>query len=320
MRYLLCLVLLLYADTLHSQTLRVTGTGPTYDIAKTLAFREAIQFQVGVVLLSERETQNYQSIRNEIVTYSSGYIDSYKVISHRVVNNNHEVTMEVVVNSSKISNRLLSKSSSVREFDGDRHSTQLETFLGERKDSNKLLQMVTNDYPYRAYNILQKPYNITIDEQRNAYINIPYELTWNQNYINSFIETMRILDDRIGITNNRYPNTVNVGGYNFYFNDSMKVDNLKKLIGETQEIRLHLTVKSIIGQVLAVKCYYPTMLTNNSDKFYTLGYPNKLTINPNTIENNFVALKVNHSPTQLETINMISRLELKIATDKECNK
>lgn len=319
MRYLLMLVLVLFTNTISAQSLRVVGIGPTYEIARNNAFVQAIQHQVGVVLLSERETRNYQSVRNEIITYSSGYVDSFNIVDTKFVNGRYELTIDVVVNSSKISERLLSKSKSSTEFDGERHSAQLSTYLAERFTSDRLLNAVLNDYPYRAYNIKQLPYNITIDQQKNAYINIPYQLSWNVNYIKSLDEALRLLDDRNGIMTNRYPNTVFMNGNYYHFNDSNKVENIKKIIGESHEFRIHLTVISLHGEVLAVKCYYPMAVSGNNN-FYSLGYPNRLTININSVENSHIALKVNHSPSQATTLSLIHRLELKIATDKECNK
>jgi hypothetical protein len=319
MRYLLIFVLALVANTLHAQSLRVIGIGPTIEIARNNAFVQAIQHQVGVVLLSERETRNYQSVRNEIITYSSGYVDSFKIVEQKFLNGRYELTIDVVVNHSKISERLLSKSNSAIEFDGDRHSAQLSTYLAERFTSDRFLNTILNDYPYRAYNITQSPYNITIDQHKNAYINIPYQLTWNNNYVDSLNEAFRLLDDRNGVITNSFPNTVFINNISYHFNDSNKVENIKKLLGETKEFRIHLIVKTLHGEVLAVKCYYPIAVTGNNN-FYSLGYPNRLTIRTNVIENSHISLKVNHSPSQATTLSMINRLELKIATDKECNK
>lgn len=319
MRYFLIFVLALFANTTHAQALRVVGIGPTVEIARNNAFVQAIQHQVGVVLLSERETRNYQSVRNEIITYSSGYVDSFKVVEQKFINGRYELTIDVFVNHSKISERLLSKSNSAVEFDGDRHSTQLSTYMAERFTSDRFLNTILNDYPYRAYNITQLPYNITIDQDKNAYINIPYQLSWNTNYIESLSEAFKLLDDRNGIMTNRYPNTVFINNVSYQFNDSNKIENIKKILGEAKEFRIHLTVKTLQGEILTVKCYYPIAVTGHNN-FYSLGYPNRLTIRTNVVENSHISLKINHSPSQATTLSLISRLEVKIATDKECTK
>jgi predicted RNase H-like HicB family nuclease len=72
---LLCLVAPL------ANALQVSGQGATFEEAKQNAFRTAIEFTVGSVVTSERESNNYKLVKDEILVYSAGYVTDYKIIS-----------------------------------------------------------------------------------------------------------------------------------------------------------------------------------------------------------------------------------------------
>ena len=81
-----CFILTGCASTSKSDNyLRTSGVGNTYEEAKNNAFREAIEYQVGVVIASERESYNDKLIKNEILAYSSAFVDEYKIISQQTI-------------------------------------------------------------------------------------------------------------------------------------------------------------------------------------------------------------------------------------------
>jgi outer membrane biogenesis lipoprotein LolB len=63
-----CFILTACTSTSKSDNyFRATGTGNTCEEAKLNAFKEAIEYQVGVVIASERESYNEKLIKNEIL-------------------------------------------------------------------------------------------------------------------------------------------------------------------------------------------------------------------------------------------------------------
>jgi hypothetical protein len=61
--------------------IRSTGVGSSFDEAKESAFKQAIENRIGVLVLSDREVQSYKLLKDEILTYSAGYVDDYVVVS-----------------------------------------------------------------------------------------------------------------------------------------------------------------------------------------------------------------------------------------------
>ena len=121
MRWLLlvaCLMLSACATTNKNTYIRTSGTGANFELAKQNAFREAIQIKVGALVLSERESNAYKLVKDDILVYSAGYVEDFKVISTTNINKNVVVTMDVMVSSSKIADSILSKKDNAKIFSG----------------------------------------------------------------------------------------------------------------------------------------------------------------------------------------------------------
>ena len=88
-----------------SATVTVTGIGNTVEEAKYNGFRSAIETHLGTLVLSEREHHNYTTVKNELLVYSSGYVEKYEIISQQIVRNKINLVMDVTVNSNKIRDR-----------------------------------------------------------------------------------------------------------------------------------------------------------------------------------------------------------------------
>lgn len=305
----------------NQQPIRIVGAGPTYNDALQNAFKVAIEYKVGLVLLNETESKNQNLVRDEIISYSSGYVDNFRVLSNEFKNNLVLLTVDVFVSDSKLANRLLSKPSSTNVFEGLRHSTQIESYMEEREKGDKLLVTVLNDYPYRAYNIEQKPYQIYVDEQRNVLIKIPYRLTWNNNYLVALREAMGILQDigpwvtgKHGLVHFMINGQFRQQVVSYRFSDIIRVEGMKRYLTGINELRLKLIIKNNNGDTLFDKCYYPTFLSGRNSGFYRIGHPHNLYILEGIEENNFVSIRLQNSKDTLS----IGELELRIAKDKDC--
>ena len=80
MRLVLAVLFILISPTAYA--LQVEGEGPTLQIALNNAFKVAIDNEVGVILDTERHLQNGEIVHNQILSYSAGYITSYKIVHH----------------------------------------------------------------------------------------------------------------------------------------------------------------------------------------------------------------------------------------------
>jgi hypothetical protein len=313
----------------QSHTIRVSGNGNSFEQAKLNAFKIAIEQHVGFIVSSEREVHNLKLAREEILVYSSGYVDNYTIISHLQVGNTTVLVVDVAVASSKIANRILSHSSSIHQFNGDRHSAQYQTYLANRNSGDNLLQSVIADYPKHAFNIEQKPYSLHVDTFRNAVIVIPYQLSWNYNYIVSLNSVLASLNEgRLGflakpagqvVVMVKDPKDFLIGTKtHFKFNDFIRVNKLVEGMTGDNEIRIKAIVKNKYNQIVAESCHTPSMVTGDTPAFFDAGQLNTLLIYGNQRENGNIRIVVTPQSNLYQSLNDILDLQLKIVNYIAC--
>jgi len=234
------------AKTAHSFDdsipVQVVGVGSTFSEAKTNGFNRAIEYVVGTVIVTEKESKHDSLTRNEIINHSSGYVDTYTIIREDTVNGRVRLTMDVYIKHSKIANRILNKDKEQTTVNGDQLATQYSTYLNSRTTVTQVINTVLNDYPSRAFTVKKVKSEFLLDNENNARLLITYRLDWNYNYLVSLNEALQMgADDRnANITQNRVlvnskkPENWLLGeGKNYYFNDN----KLYSLIYE----KLHVT-------------------------------------------------------------------------------
>jgi hypothetical protein len=317
---LLVLLLASCASTTKTNSIRVTGQGSTYEQAKHSAFSTAVEYRVGSLIVSERESNLDKLTKEEILVYSAGFVDDYKVISQSVQGNQIILTVDVSVSDHKISQRIISKSTSNKSFDGNRHQTQVDTYFKERINGDKVLGTVLNDYPKRAFNIIQQPHQLRIDHRRTVSIVVPYTIIWNYNYIVSLRSVLDTLEEgRIGILINSPGNVVILAKdpkdyvlgkkTTHRFNDVSRVDKIADAFIDN-EVRILMQIKHSNGTNLY--CYTPKFISGMSGSFYGIGDPGTVVIFGNQQERGELHLPVKHS------INDIFNIQLQIVSTKNC--
>ena len=169
----------------------VQAKGATFEIAKTDAFRLAVEQAVGTLLLSETEMQNGNITRRDVINYASGYVDRFEVLSRTDNPDNVQVTFRVWISHSQIANRLLGQSKDNGQFDGSRASAQISTLLQERQAGDRAVAVVLGDFPKRAFNVKLGKLELKFDERRNAVVEIPFLLSWSYEYLTSLAEVLQ---------------------------------------------------------------------------------------------------------------------------------
>lgn len=312
-----------------NEPVRVQVTGNSHEHAKKNAFRKAVEQQLGAVVLSERESQNAQLARNEILVYSAGYVDKFKIVSEWYQNDRVHMVVDVWVASSKLSDRLLSTPSSTKSFDNARHASQYGSYMDERGRGDEMTKMLMDDYPYRAFDIEQMPYQVRLDPRRNLVLSVPFELKWNANFIKSFNEMLATLEENKWYKPTRSPGVVTVmakapsdyvfGSKNNYrFNDSTRVDLIKQYMTGRNEIRLRLRISSLNSNRTFVNCYYPDFVAGRGKVFYKLGDPGSILISGNDVEKNIIHVTFPHSMELESQLREMLDIELKVVADKDC--
>ena len=322
MKYLI-LLLIFVGNVVFAQPIRIQGIGETFQQAKENAFKNAVELKVGSVLVNELESKDNKLIRNEIINYSAGYVDNFKVIEINNYNNKTFVIVDVWVSSSKIADRILGTSFNNKSFDSDRHGTQYDTYTNSKNNADKLLNSLLKDYPKRAFVITQYQHRFGVDTLRNPFIEINFKFNWNYNYLVSFNEVLSFIEDGSNglfktspgniIIMAKDPKDYILGKKNHYkFNDVLVMELIKRRFDNFSP-RIQLNVYSHNNDIFYTECYIPESFTGKKPSLYSMG--DTLIVYGNQVENNIIRLNVSN---QQDTIRQIERFELKVVDSESC--
>lgn len=179
----------------RSASIRATGVGSSFDEAKENAFKQAIENRIGVLVLSDREVHNYKILKDEILTYSAGYVDDYTVISQDRVGKKWFVTVDVWVSSSKLTSRIISSKESDGEMNGKKASDSFTSYVKQKQRADRLTSKVLAGFPVNAVVVKFDRTEFKFDSNRNAQVLIYFETYWNRGYLDSLMELLSIIHD-----------------------------------------------------------------------------------------------------------------------------
>lgn len=323
--FVVCLFIVGCATNGNTSFVRVTGTGINENAALQAAFVLAIEQETGTLILSERESQNLRLIKNDILSYSSGYVDNFKIISTIKNHNSVTVVVDVVVSESKIKNRILGHSKSNKDFDGQKHGVQYNSYLNQRDKSDKLMDQVFENFPDRAFNVHHNSYKIELDSNRNAIIKIPFKFSWNHNFLTAVDEMLRNIEDVPNFYSDhkgfvivivKKPGEL-IGTQNRYrFNDMNSIRKLNILIENNQPM-IKVKMLSRNRMTLHERCVSPRHFLNsrNDDKFYNIR-SNDTSLIGNMDVTGVIHLTV--PPNLNSMLNNITMVELAVVSENKC--
>ena len=170
---------------------QVEGRGHSEAEAIRNGYALAVEQAVGTLVLSEREAVQQRLNRNDVTSYSSGYVDNRKILNKTMRGNEFTVTMAVWVAHSAIANRLLGRSEVAGQVDGARIGAQVQTMQQSLSDGDRVVAQVLRDFPRHAFDISLSNAVFRMDADRRTLLEIPFELKWNYNYIVSLHEALQ---------------------------------------------------------------------------------------------------------------------------------
>ena len=207
--------------------IEVAGDGDSAQQARMNGFRLAVEQAIGTLISSETEVQNGRIVRDEIISYSAGFVDRFEVINEKITARGVRVSMRVWVRKSALSDRLLNRTQQSGQVDGARAGVQLQTLNQERATGDALLQQVLNDFPRRAFDIELKPTDV-VRQNRSAIVEVNFKLSWNQDYLRSLWTALEATSQRtnrpVAIV------TLNSGGWFGGFGGTANYDDHHKLV------------------------------------------------------------------------------------------
>jgi hypothetical protein len=312
-----------------AQPINVTSAGETFEEAKLNGFRTAVEYKLGTIAISEREQRNFAMVRNNIQTYSAGYVESFKILSNVASEKNVTLLMEVNVSESKLRDFLLTEPKSVNKFDNHNHQIQIDTYFYERERGDDLIKSLFHSYPKHAFTVNQGRYQFKTDNNRGVLLVVPYEIRWNYKFITALNETLRHTKDseynffrpsqgRI-VVEGKDPKDLVLGNTDvYYFNDMSRIKLVREsLIGDS-EPRLLLTISKVSNNHVINICVFPKYLSGRQRSFYGIGSSNDLKIYGNEVEKHEIRVELGRG--KAINVSDIDNISLSVVSNKDCHK
>ena len=169
----------------------VVSQGATAEQARLEGFRTAVNQAVGSVVATQTQTQNQRLTRDEIINYSSGFVDRFEILEQQNYGNQVQLKMRVWVAESRLAHRLLGQSYDSQQVPGGRIGAQVESMLEERQQGDRLIEAVMQDYPHRAFDVKVGKSRVKFDEYRRASIITDVTIRWDQRFTEAVRTTLR---------------------------------------------------------------------------------------------------------------------------------
>lgn len=223
----------------------VTSQGRDIEEAREQGMRMAVEQAVGAVISSGTRAISGRLVLEDIIVYSSGYVDDYKLVDQQILPDRAQVRMQVWVSHSRLANRLLGKSEAAGTIEGGRFATQIQSFRQERGQADRLLKSVLDDYPARSFDIQIGQTRVWVDQYRKLWLEVPFSMTWNTSYLDSLAESIGRINQRDDCGSWFRPcqvvSTVAVGDTVGYFDDTVAYDIMhQQMIISRPQIQLRL--------------------------------------------------------------------------------
>ena len=173
----------------------VVSQGATVEQARLEGFRTAVNQAVGGVVATQTQTQNQRLTRDEIINYSSGFVDRFEILEQQDQGNRVQLKMRVWVAESRLAHRLLGQSYDSQQVPGGRIGAQVETMLEERQQGDRLIEAVMADYPHRAFDVKVGKSRVQFDQYRQAGVVTDVTIRWDTRFTDAVRDTLRRTND-----------------------------------------------------------------------------------------------------------------------------
>lgn len=293
--------------------IRVESQARDFEQAKKQAFRLASEQVAGTVVLSESELRNSKLTRDEIITYSSGLIDEYKIIDRYDAPGSVKLTMDVWIVESVMAQRLLAKSATEKGIDGVALSTRTESILDEAQRGDAVIGAVIGDFPRRAFSVkmLSNP-NIYMDPYRNTKVSVEFSISWDAKFANALNEAAK----ETGVK----PCTTFFGcppSPRFYIQDG-GFNDAKKLFMVDNHIRnsyptILVELQNNNGQPTHRECYQLNM-----QEFYYFGGDGRVTVVMLHTKNVYRAKAHLNIGQNTASMEKLENIQIEVVTSSQC--
>ena len=124
----------------------VTGIGTDPDKALQSAFSQAIESTVGVLVDSETIVKNDQIIKDQILTFSKGFVRKFEVVKQWQGDGLHHATIKALVETGKLTDKLKANNIDTHEVPGELLYRQFRFDFKNEKEAAEMLDKVLAGY------------------------------------------------------------------------------------------------------------------------------------------------------------------------------
>ena len=314
---LLLAVLLLFTSPL-AFALQVEGEGRTLEQALNNAFKVAIDNEVGVIVDTERHLKNGKVNHNQILSYSAGYVTKYEILHHIHLHDIdlHQVTVDVTVASSKLKDFLLSSNHNPHFFNADNIKHQIRLYKEGQIDGDKLVANTLKYFPHHGINVVTYNFDVVADyhNPRKFYLQIPYTLYWNQQYLASLQELFRLFETEQG-TASHY---LQFDNEYIFLRDQIMMQHIKRAFGRRDFVLL--TINSLQNEISINSCVQsilekPGESWNNSRALYSHTSRGIKFISDRSVDS-FILFPIDEG--KLKDFEGLTEVTLSVSSAKDC--
>ena len=198
-----CVLLILFwaipafaANPPATQVVEVTGVGETRGAARQEAYRAAVEKVVGSYVTADLITENEEIIKDEVLGFSAGFIDSAEVLSEgKREDGLYAIHLKATVVVQKVVRQLETLNISVSQVNSESLFAEASTKIGQRDSAQAIWSKFWDDGNWwaRAFDlkVLGKPAIVPFNEGDEVYAMFQVSAQLNEDFANELESTIR---------------------------------------------------------------------------------------------------------------------------------
>lgn len=291
-------ILLLASQIAVSATsITVTGYGANREASKQDAFKTAIEKVCGLEVLSDREHYNDKTRYNKVQTYSQCRIVDYTVLEDNI----DFIKMHVMVETADRKGFFVTSPTNIFP---DNLVDIFDSYQFEKNEGDKLVLAFMRHYPYHAYNLQVAEHNIISDSRRDLFLEIPYQISWNKDFLHSLDRLFNLIQTRTGA------GKIYLDRKRYLIDDTIRLDLLKKQITYENAMRIRVLALDKEAKKLFSVCHAPKYIPNGI--FFASGVRDQLKIFTRDKNSGTIYIKL------LENDKNIHAIYIDVVAYKDC--
>jgi len=171
----------------------VSGIGIDMDKAKQNAIRNAVEQVIGSYISSDTIVQNSTLLKDEVLSYSGGYVKDMKILSQEKNDDSlYSVKIEANVISTKLKRKLESLNIATKKIEGESLFGEAVSRIENQTAGQELLNKILSKYPQAAYMFeIGKPQILSTDPGTGrAKVKIPLSIQWDQAFLSELKDVL----------------------------------------------------------------------------------------------------------------------------------